>query len=139
MAKSCLCSLWMPLKYILYTLSCVWFHERIEKYWYLAFTLQLGMEEQRSFCDDPLWDLNITWYTNNPDFTTCFHQTVLLYIPSIILFIFYPLSLWSSYKSPDRSIPWNLFNKLKLALNMVLIILPIVDFGYALGNKYEIF
>jgi hypothetical protein len=22
------------------------------------------------FCDDPFWDNNRTWYTDNPDFTT---------------------------------------------------------------------
>lgn len=25
---------------------------------------------ESGFCDDPLWDTNRTWNTNNPDFTT---------------------------------------------------------------------
>ena len=27
-----------------------------------------------AFCPDPLWDANLTWYTESPDFTACFHQ-----------------------------------------------------------------
>ena len=30
-------------------------------------------------------DLNETWYTENPDFTPCFQQTVLVWIPSAFL------------------------------------------------------
>ena len=94
------------------------------------------MEPQsEGFCDDPLWDINITWNTDNPDFTTCFHQTVLLYIPSAILILFYPFSLWSTYKSPDRLVPWTIMNRFKLVLNMGLIIIPMIDLGYAVGNE----
>ena len=104
--------------------------------YYPQFTSHLNMEPQsEGFCDDPLWDINITWNTDNPDFTTCFHQTVLLYIPSAILILFYPFSLWSTYKSPDRLVPWTIMNRLKLALNMALIIIPMIDLGYAVGNE----
>ena len=103
---------------------------------YPQFTSKLNMEPQsEGFCDDPLWDINITWNTDNPDFTTCFHQTVLLYIPSAILILFYPFSLWSTYKSPDRLVPWTIMNRLKFALNMALIIIPMIDLGYAVGNE----
>ena len=27
-----------------------------------------------AFCPDPLWDANLTWNTDSPDFTACFHQ-----------------------------------------------------------------
>ena len=29
------------------------------------------------FCVSDLWDRNVTWDTDNPDFTTCFENTVL--------------------------------------------------------------
>ena len=35
----------------------------------------------------PLWDNNLTWYTDNPDFTICFQLTVLTYLPTLILLI----------------------------------------------------
>lgn len=28
------------------------------------------------FCPDPLWDADLTWHTDDPDFTVCFQQTV---------------------------------------------------------------
>jgi len=28
----------------------------------------------KPFCPDPLWDSNLTWYTDNPKFTVCFEQ-----------------------------------------------------------------
>ena len=28
------------------------------------------------FCDGKFWDLSLTWNTEDPDFTPCFHQTV---------------------------------------------------------------
>ena len=34
-------------------------------------------ETLTTFCVSPLWDLNVTWYTEDPDFTPCFHKTVL--------------------------------------------------------------
>ena len=45
----------------------------------------------RPFCATPLWDMNLTWYTDsNPDFTPCFHKTVLQYIPLAILILILP-------------------------------------------------
>ena len=38
-----------------------------------------------SFCLDPLWDSNLTWFTNDPDFTLCFHSTALVYLPGMDL------------------------------------------------------
>ncbi len=40
-----------------------------------------------SFCPDSLWDLSLTWYTDDPDFTRCFHETVLVYIPAALLLL----------------------------------------------------
>ena len=90
---------------------------------------------ERPFCEGPLWDLNLTWYTDNPDFTTCFHQTVLTYIPTIFIALLSPLSLWSSSKNKDRSIPWTILSVTKIAVHFVLIILPFIDLGYAIDEK----
>ena len=37
-----------------------------------------------TFCVTPLWDIDLTWNTNDPDFTPCFHKTVFVYIPSVV-------------------------------------------------------
>ena len=95
----------------------------------------MNVTESRQFCDDPLWDLGLTWYTENPDFTTCFHQTVLTYLPFGVLLLSTPLSVWSSNKSRDRRVPWTFVNISKVALNLLLIILPFIDLGYAIDDK----
>ena len=49
-----------------------------------------------SFCSSPFWDLDLTWNTTNPDFTPCFHQTVLTYIPALVILLGLPFQV--SYK-----------------------------------------
>ena len=88
----------------------------------------------RRFCDDPLWDLNSIWYTTNPDFTTCFQQTVLTYVPAVVLLLLTPFSVWSASNSKDRKIPWTILNIAKLVVNILLIIIPFVDLGYAIDK-----
>lgn len=87
-----------------------------------------------SFCDDPLWDLNVTWYTDNPDFTTCFHQTVLVYVPLGLLLLFLPVEFIYIRKSKDRNIPFTLLNLTKITLNLILIVLPIIDLFYVINH-----
>ena len=89
----------------------------------------------RQFCEGPLWDANLTWYTDDPDFTTCFHQTVLTYIPIAILAILAPFSYWSSSKSRDRGIPWTALSVTKMILHFVLVALSAVDLGYAIDHQ----
>uniref|UniRef100_A0A671NJH7 Multidrug resistance-associated protein 1 n=1 Tax=Sinocyclocheilus anshuiensis TaxID=1608454 RepID=A0A671NJH7_9TELE len=47
-----------------------------------------------SFCSldgsDPFWDWNRTWQTHNPDLTPCFQNTVLVWIPCLLLWLFAP-------------------------------------------------
>ena len=88
-----------------------------------------------NFCESVLWDPYLTWYTDNPDFTTCFHQTVLTYTPVIILYLLSPLSILSTKKSRDRNVPWSILNITKTVINLILLILPFIDLGYALDEK----
>lgn len=93
------------------------------------------MNESIGFCDDPLWDANLTWYTNRPDFTTCFHQTILLYIPTGFLVLFSPLEVYFRiYRGSNKPVPWTLLNIAKLILNGILVILPVIDLGYAINE-----
>ena len=70
------------------------------------------MEEQvNSFCGDPLWDSNLTWYTEAPDFTACFHSTFLVYVPSIFLGLTLPIQAYRwRYVCKNRLIPWTILN-----------------------------
>ena len=45
------------------------------------------------FCSTKLWDLELTWYTTNPDFTSCFHLTVLTFVPTLVLLLTLPFQV----------------------------------------------
>ena len=36
----------------------------------------VGVVDEGEFCEGKFWDLSLTWETDDPDFTACFHQTV---------------------------------------------------------------
>ena len=58
-----------------------------------------------AFCASPLWDLNLTWLVEErPDFTPCFHNTVLVYTPLAVLVLLTPLQLYYVFTSRDRGI-----------------------------------
>jgi hypothetical protein len=56
------------------------------------------------FCPDAFWDANLTWYTDTPDFTACFHQTVLVYLPCLVAILVWPVELFSIRKRTKRQV-----------------------------------
>ncbi|KAI2474232.1 hypothetical protein C4B38_000299, partial [Diabrotica virgifera virgifera] len=80
-----------------------------------------------SFCGSPFWDTNLTWNTNDPEFTPCFEKTVLVWIPCIFLWVFAGLEVFYIFNSKRRNIPWNWLNLSKLAITATLIVLTISD------------
>jgi ATP-binding cassette subfamily C (CFTR/MRP) protein 1 len=77
----------------------------------------------RAFCQDPLWDLNVTWNTDEPDFTHCFHATVLVYVPCALLWLGLPLKWLSWRSSTSRNVPWTIINLARLVVNALLIVI----------------
>ena len=59
-------------------------------------------------------DLDVTWNTYQPDFTECFHQTVLVWIPTGLLLLLTPVVVYQVAASKDRDIPWRWTNISKL-------------------------
>ncbi|XP_055919617.1 multidrug resistance-associated protein 1-like isoform X7 [Eupeodes corollae] len=84
------------------------------------------------FCGSEFWNLNRTWYTEDPDFTPCFEQTILVWVPCAFLWIFMFLELYYLRASLDRNIPWNFKNLSKVILHVGLLVLCVVDFVSAL-------
>ena len=78
-----------------------------------------GFEE---FCGGPVWDPDVTWNTNDPDFTDCFHKTVLSWTPCLVFLLFVPFELRRYCLSPNRRVPFTLLNVTKLVLTGVLAI-----------------
>lgn len=83
-------------------------------------------------------DLNVTWYTTDPDLTQCFEQTVLVWFPCAFLWLFTPLELFYIKNSINRNIPYGFFNVSKLLVTGSLIFLTIVDLAAAsMNNAFE--
>lgn len=60
----------------------------------------VGAEETLStFCAGPLWDVNLTWNTADPDFTPCFHKTIFVYIPCGFLWVLAFVDQFANWKS----------------------------------------
>ena len=84
----------------------------------------------KPFCPDPLWDSNLTWFTDNPEFTVCFEQTAFVYVPAAALLILSPFQWQLIRESKDRNVPWSLLNGLRFGLTVLLAILCLVDLGF---------
>ncbi|XP_055920592.1 multidrug resistance-associated protein 1-like [Eupeodes corollae] len=87
------------------------------------------------FCGSEFWNLTTLWNTNDPDFTPCFEQTVLVWIPCGFLWIFMFLELYYLRASLDKDIPWNFKNISKIVLHVALHVLCVWDFVKALILK----
>uniref|UniRef100_A0A6G1SHL7 ABC-type glutathione-S-conjugate transporter n=1 Tax=Aceria tosichella TaxID=561515 RepID=A0A6G1SHL7_9ACAR len=80
------------------------------------------------FCSSPFWQHNLTWETTGrPDFTPCFQETLLIWLPCITLWILAPLELVSIYKSERKYIPSTLLNQFKTFLTIVLLALTLIE------------
>ncbi|XP_036923546.1 multidrug resistance-associated protein 1 [Sturnira hondurensis] len=93
----------------------------------------------RGFCSadgsDPFWEWNVTWYTSNPDFTKCFQNTVLAWVPCFYLWICFPFYfLYLSHH--DRGyIQMTHLNKAKTALGFLLWIVCWADLFYSFWER----
>ncbi|KPI96774.1 Canalicular multispecific organic anion transporter 2 [Papilio xuthus] len=81
------------------------------------------------FCGSTFWDSNLTWYTDNPEFTPCFEKTVLVWTPCLFLWVAALLEGFYILNSKERNIPWNILNISKLVITCLLIVLKFVDLG----------
>jgi hypothetical protein len=47
-----------------------------------------------TFCKDQFWNSSVTWDTDNPNFTSCFRNTLLTVLPCGILWLAAPFWFW---------------------------------------------
>ena len=59
-------------------------------------------------------DSDLTWYTESPDFTDCFHRTALLWLPFAFLWVLSGVEAHFLLSSKRRSVPYTWLNVLKL-------------------------
>ncbi|KFO86646.1 Multidrug resistance-associated protein 1, partial [Buceros rhinoceros silvestris] len=80
-------------------------------------------------------DWNLTWHTENPDFTQCFQNTVLVWIPCIYLWVCFPV-YFLYLRCHDRGyIQMSNLNKAKTALGLILWIVCWADLFYSFWER----
>ena len=60
-----------------------------------------------------LFPVNLTWYTEEADFSKCFHSTVLIYLPCGYLWLFLPFYYLFKDKRPYAN--WGGWAKITIA------------------------
>ena len=93
------------------------------------------LEGFEKFCGGKLWNENTIWNTNNPDFTPCFHNTVLAWIPAGFLLLTSPFELTSWFSSQCPRIPFTVLNVFKLIFTLGLVATCVVEIVYL--DKYH--
>ncbi|XP_033248602.1 multidrug resistance-associated protein 1 isoform X7 [Drosophila miranda] len=87
------------------------------------------------FCGSTFWNSTETWYTNNPDFTPCFEQTALVWMPCAFYWAFVVFDFYYLKASLDRNIPWNKLSVSKMLVNLGLLVITALDLIMALVKK----
>ncbi|XP_076000227.1 multidrug resistance-associated protein 1 isoform X2 [Genypterus blacodes] len=94
-----------------------------------------------SFCSsgssDPFWDWNRTWYSPNPDFTQCFQNTVLVWMPCLYLWLCAPIYLIYLCHHGHGYICMNHLNKAKTAVGFLLWIICWADVFYSFRERTQ--
>ncbi|XP_067407154.1 multidrug resistance-associated protein 1 isoform X1 [Emydura macquarii macquarii] len=86
---------------------------------------------------EPFWDWNLTWHTENPDFTKCFQNTVLIWVPCIYLWVCFPV-YFLYLRCHDRGyIQMSHLNKTKTALGLLLWIICWADLFYSFWERSQ--
>ena len=82
--------------------------------------LRMNSSFEERFCGANFWSSNLTWNSPNPDFTDCFHKTILSWCPSLMLAIF-SINEFLLFKSnKNKPISWNFYNLTKVRSRLTL-------------------
>ena len=77
-----------------------------------------------------MWDLDTIWRTEDPDFTACFQNTILTWLPAGFLLLSSPFELSSWLSSQCPRIPFTPLNISKLLLSLALVVICILEIVY---------
>ncbi|NXS33066.1 MRP1 protein, partial [Pomatostomus ruficeps] len=80
-------------------------------------------------------DWNLTWHTEDPDFTPCFQNTVLVWIPCIYLWLCFPVYFLYLRRHDRGYIQVSNLNKAKTALGLILWIVCWADLFYSFWER----
>ena len=82
-----------------------------------------------TYCVADVWNGNLTWNTEHPDFTPCFHKTILVFVPCGFLWLLAPLEYMSNKRHPARTVPTSWLFLAKLAATAVLVAIAAAELG----------
>ncbi|XP_016297083.1 multidrug resistance-associated protein 1-like isoform X3 [Sinocyclocheilus anshuiensis] len=92
-----------------------------------------------SFCSldgsDPFWDWNRTWQTHNPDLTPCFQNTVLVWIPCLLLWLFAPFYILYLKRNDRGYICMTHLNRAKTVIGFTLWLICWADVFYSFWER----
>ncbi|XP_063974569.1 multidrug resistance-associated protein 1 isoform X1 [Diachasmimorpha longicaudata] len=91
--------------------------------------------EMDEFCGSTFWDYNQSWNTTDPDLSSCFQNTVLVWTPCAFLWTFSFLEAYYLINSKRRDIPYSSKFIAKGLLTAVLIVFSIMDLGLAIHRN----
>ena len=79
------------------------------------------------YCRTELWDSDLTWYTATPRLTACFQNTVLVYLPVLVLLATLPLEIYNCLTSKAREVPWSARIVARLSLTIAVSVLSVLE------------
>lgn len=91
------------------------------------------------FCGSIFWDTDVSWNTEIPDFTPCFQNTVLIWIPCGFLCLFMPLESYRLCYKKQKSIPWSILTIFKIIILIALTVLTIAEIIFTMTSLAENF
>ena len=80
--------------------------------------------DQRNLC---LQDWNLTWNADVPDFTECFHRTVLVWVPCAALWLMAPFEVYWLLHSRRGPVPLSPVNVVKMIVTSLLVSLSLIS------------
>ena len=81
----------------------------------------------REFCGGEFWNQSVTWDTEAPDFTSCFQQTLLCWLPAGFLLLTTPFEVTSWQSSHCPRIPFTVLNLSKLLVSLGLVAVCVTE------------
>ncbi|XP_047290093.1 multidrug resistance-associated protein 1 isoform X9 [Homo sapiens] len=94
-----------------------------------------GFKKQPYFSSLSRKDWNVTWNTSNPDFTKCFQNTVLVWVPCFYLWACFPFYFLYLSRHDRGYIQMTPLNKTKTALGFLLWIVCWADLFYSFWER----
>ncbi|XP_066432335.1 multidrug resistance-associated protein 1-like isoform X2 [Eleutherodactylus coqui] len=83
---------------------------------------------------EKFWDVNQTWHTDNPDFSWCFHYTILYWIPCFYLLVSSPFYILYLRRHGQGYIRMSQLSKAKTCLSALLALICYTELFYTVWN-----